>query len=209
MNAAILVDDNGDHDVFADTEETVSVQLELVNECGVELTGCTAFVASLGLADDQVRVHPAGVGGAFGSREDVSLQIHLCLLAMHTGRPVKMVYDRAESFVGHVHRHPAKMWFRHEADEEERARQLHAVAVLGGPAAVECLRRHVGARRLSWFQGKKSNASRRAAILSLRDVTDEAVRAFLAEGESSRDRAFAEACRAVRVLSGTGEGRTR
>jgi xanthine dehydrogenase D subunit len=74
------------------------------------------LVACLGLRDDQVRLHPAGIGGAFGAREDITLQIHLCLLALHTGRPVKMVYDRAESFAGHVHRHPARLWYRHEAD---------------------------------------------------------------------------------------------
>ncbi len=72
------------------------------------------IVASLALRDEQVRVHPAGVGGAFGSREDLSLQVHLCLLALYTGRPVRMVYDRQESFAGHVHRHAARMWYRHE-----------------------------------------------------------------------------------------------
>ena len=46
------------------------------------------------------------------------LHIHLCLLALRTGRPVKMVYNREESFPGHVHRHPARMWFRHEADAD-------------------------------------------------------------------------------------------
>jgi CO/xanthine dehydrogenase Mo-binding subunit len=41
------------------------------------------------------------------------------MLALHTGRPVKMVYQRSESFTGHVHRHPALMWYRHEADVRE------------------------------------------------------------------------------------------
>ncbi|HEX7442762.1 MAG TPA: molybdopterin cofactor-binding domain-containing protein, partial [Acidimicrobiales bacterium] len=71
--------------------------------------------ACVGLPEDKVHIQLAGVGGAFGAREDVSLQIHLALLALHTGRPVKMVYDRQESFFGHVHRHPAQMWFRHRA----------------------------------------------------------------------------------------------
>src|SRR5690606_29925963 len=65
-------------------------------------------VAALGLRPEQVRSHPVGIGGAFGAREDVNLHIHLCMLALHTGQPVKMVYDRAESFTGHVHRHPAR-----------------------------------------------------------------------------------------------------
>ena len=72
--------------------------------------------ACAGLDPERVRIQLAGVGGAFGAREDVSLQIHLALLALHTGRPVKMVYNREESFLGHVHRHPAHMWYRHSAD---------------------------------------------------------------------------------------------
>lgn len=92
------------------------------------------IAASLGVADDQARVHLSGIGGAFGAREDVSLQIHLCLLALHTGRPVKMVYDRQESFVGHVHRHPAKMWYRHEADREGRLVRVEAKLLLDGGA---------------------------------------------------------------------------
>ncbi len=92
------------------------------------------IVACLGLADDQVRIHHSGVGGAFGAREDVSLQIHLCLLALHTGRPVKMVYSRSESFVGHVHRHPALLWYRHEADADGVLRRVEARIVLDGGA---------------------------------------------------------------------------
>ncbi|OFW66525.1 MAG: xanthine dehydrogenase subunit D [Actinobacteria bacterium RBG_16_68_21] len=91
-------------------------------------------VASLGLPPEQLRLHLAGIGGAFGAREDISLQIHLCLLALRTGRPVKMVYDRAESFVGHVHRHPARMWFRHEADRDGILRRVEARILLDGGA---------------------------------------------------------------------------
>jgi len=94
----------------------------------------TQVAASLGLAPDQVRLHLAGIGGAFGAREDISLQIHLCMLALHTGRPVKMVYDRAESFVGHVHRHPARMWYRHEADRDGTLRRVEARLLLDGGA---------------------------------------------------------------------------
>jgi CO/xanthine dehydrogenase Mo-binding subunit len=69
----------------------------------------------LGLEPEMVRIHLSGVGGAFGGREDLSMQIHAALLALHTNRPVKMVYTREESFVGHVHRHPAKIWAEHRA----------------------------------------------------------------------------------------------
>jgi xanthine dehydrogenase D subunit len=109
---------------------------------GVDLYATSQFVhvdqeqvvASLGLRPDQVRSHPAGIGGAFGAREDVNLHIHLCMLALHTGQPVKMVYDRAESFTGHVHRHPALMWYRHEADDEGRLVRVEARIVIDGGA---------------------------------------------------------------------------
>jgi CO/xanthine dehydrogenase Mo-binding subunit len=61
----------------------------------------------LALAEEQVRLHLAGVGGAFGGREDLSMQIHAALLALHTNRPVKIVYSREESCLGPVHPHPA------------------------------------------------------------------------------------------------------
>src|SRR3712207_2196076 len=69
----------------------------------------------LGLPPERVRMHLAGVGGAFGGREDLSMQIHSALLALHTNRPVKIVYNREESFFGHVHRHPARIWCEHRA----------------------------------------------------------------------------------------------
>ena len=72
----------------------------------------------LGLPPEQVRIHLAGVGGAFGGREDLSMQIHAALLALHTSRAVKIVYNREESFVGHVHRHPSRIWARHTATRE-------------------------------------------------------------------------------------------
>ena len=90
--------------------------------------------ACLGLEPERVRLTLAGVGGAFGAREDLSLHVHLCLLALHTGRPVKMVYSREESFHGHVHRHPARMWYRHHADRDGRLVRVEARLVLDGGA---------------------------------------------------------------------------
>ena len=92
------------------------------------------IVACLGMADGQVRCHPAGIGGAFGAREDISLHIHIALLALRTGRPVKMVYNRTESFAGHVKRHPARMWYRHEADADGRLVKVTARLLLDGGA---------------------------------------------------------------------------
>ena len=82
------------------------------------------------LPSGKVRLALAGVGGAFGGREDVSLQIHACLLALATGRPVKMLYSREESFYGHVHRHPARLWYRHHATRDGDLVKVEARVVL-------------------------------------------------------------------------------
>ncbi len=68
---------------------------------------------ALGLPPEKVRLTLAGVGGAFGGREDLSMHAHACLLALRTGKPVKMSYNREESFFGHVHRHPARLHYEH------------------------------------------------------------------------------------------------
>jgi CO/xanthine dehydrogenase Mo-binding subunit len=88
----------------------------------------------LALSPERVRIHLAGVGGAFGGREDLSMQIHGALLALHTGRPVKLVYDREESFVGHVHRHPAKIWAEHRATRDGRLLNVRMRILLDGGA---------------------------------------------------------------------------
>jgi xanthine dehydrogenase D subunit len=80
----------------------------------------------LGLPPEQVRLSLAGVGGAFGGREDLSMHVHACLLALRTGKPVKMSYARDESFFGHVHRHPA--WLRYEFGAEPDGTLVYAKA---------------------------------------------------------------------------------
>ena len=109
---------------------------------GVELYVATQWLhedqgqiaACLDLPIDKVRLTLGGVGGAFGAREDISLQVHTCLLALRAGRPVRMAYSRAESFYGHVHRHPARIWMRHHADRDGTLRRVEARFVLDGGA---------------------------------------------------------------------------
>jgi CO/xanthine dehydrogenase Mo-binding subunit len=88
----------------------------------------------LGLPLEQVRIHLAGVGGAFGGREDLSMQIHGALLALHTNRPIKIVYSREESFTGHVHRHPARIWAEHRATREGKLVSVRMRILLDGGA---------------------------------------------------------------------------
>jgi CO/xanthine dehydrogenase Mo-binding subunit len=88
----------------------------------------------LNLPLEQVRIHLAGVGGAFGGREDLSMQLHGALLALHTNRPVKIVYNREESFTGHVHRHPARMWCEHRATRDGKLVNVRMKILLDGGA---------------------------------------------------------------------------
>jgi CO/xanthine dehydrogenase Mo-binding subunit len=88
----------------------------------------------LGLPLDAVRIHLGGVGGAFGGREDLSMQIHGALLALHTNRPVKIVYNREESFTGHVHRHPARIACEHRATRDGRLVNVRMQILLDGGA---------------------------------------------------------------------------
>lgn len=109
---------------------------------GVELHIATQWLhedrgqiaACLNLPENNVRLVLGGVGGAFGAREDISLQVHCCLLALRTGRPIKMQYSREESFFGHVHRHPATVWMRHHANKSGKIVKIEARMVFDGGA---------------------------------------------------------------------------
>ncbi|MGO8957294.1 MAG: xanthine dehydrogenase subunit D [Streptosporangiaceae bacterium] len=111
-------------------------------EGGVDLHVATQWLhvdqrqvcAALGLPPDRVRLTLAGVGGAFGGREDLSMHVHACLLALRTGKPVKMSYNREESFFGHVHRHPATMYYEHGANRDGRLVYVRAELFLDGGA---------------------------------------------------------------------------
>jgi len=66
---------------------------------------------ALGLPHEKIRVIYPAIGGAFGGREDMSIQIVLALAAwrLHQrgiDRPVKIIWSREESMIGHHKRHP-------------------------------------------------------------------------------------------------------
>ncbi|MBV9445953.1 MAG: molybdopterin-dependent oxidoreductase [Streptosporangiaceae bacterium] len=147
----------GDPDVTADVVVTGEYQVGMQDQAflgpesglavpagdgGVDLFVATQWLhvdrdqiaASLGLPENQVRITLSGVGGAFGAREDLSMQIHACLLALHTGKPVKMMYGREESFFGHVHRHPASLRYEHGATRDGKLVFVKAGIVLDGGA---------------------------------------------------------------------------
>ncbi|AEW94325.1 putative oxidoreductase [Streptantibioticus cattleyicolor NRRL 8057 = DSM 46488] len=90
--------------------------------------------ACFALAPERVKVVVTGVPGAMGDREDPGFQLPLGLLALRTGRPVKLVATREESFLGHAHRHPALLRYRHHADAEGRLVKVEAQLLLDAGA---------------------------------------------------------------------------
>ncbi len=89
---------------------------------------------ALALPEDQVREIVPAVGGAFGGREDVSVQILVALAAWRLRRPVKMVWTREESIRGHGKRHPFAMCHRWGATREGRLTAVEVEAVLDAGA---------------------------------------------------------------------------
>jgi len=65
-----------------------------------------AIAHSLGLPEERVRVIYPAIGGAFGGREDISVQIALALAAWKLNKPVRIIWTRRESIIGHGKRHP-------------------------------------------------------------------------------------------------------
>ena len=74
------------------------------------------IAACLGIPDEDVRIKGALIGGGFGGKEDIAGQIHAAMLAQATGRPVKILYDRHESFIMHPKRHATQIQVRMGAD---------------------------------------------------------------------------------------------
>jgi xanthine dehydrogenase D subunit len=111
-------------------------------EGGIDLHIATQWIhvdqaqlaGALNLPLDKVRLTMAGIGGAFGAREDLSMQAHACMLALKTSRPVKISYSRPESFVGHVHRHPGRLTYEHGANRDGKLVYVRARILLDGGA---------------------------------------------------------------------------
>lgn len=93
-----------------------------------------AIAHALGLPEDQVRVIYPAIGGAFGGREDMSVQIVLALAAWKLHRPVKIIWSRRESIIGHCKRHPVTMKTKWGATKNGRllAAEIEIIGDSGG-----------------------------------------------------------------------------
>ena len=99
------------------------------------------IAATLGLPKEKVRVISKLVGGAFGGKEDLSVQHHAALLAQKTGQPVKLTLSRQESIRVHPKRHAMEITLTTACDKEGKLVAMKAriiadtgaYASLGGP----------------------------------------------------------------------------
>ncbi|RLB57535.1 MAG: xanthine dehydrogenase family protein molybdopterin-binding subunit [Deltaproteobacteria bacterium] len=133
-----------DH-AFLETEAGLSYydgEVLVVESCGQYVfRDQTQIARSLGLPLDKVRVTAPFVGGAFGGKDEITVQIHLALMTYHTKRPARMVATRAESIVSHTKRHAARMYYKTGASRSGKLLAVQArfvsdtgaYASLGGP----------------------------------------------------------------------------
>jgi selenium-dependent xanthine dehydrogenase len=110
------------------------------------------IAATLNLPEDRVRVINCLIGGAFGGKEDVSVQIHMALAAMITKRPVKMVLSRKESLMVHPKRHATIIKMKTGAKKDGTI-SAHEAEIWGDGGAYASLSSHVMLRATTHAAG--------------------------------------------------------
>ena len=81
---------------------------------------------AMGLPEDRVRVIGTLIGGGFGGKEDIAGQIHVCMLASVTNKPVQMLYTRQESLIFHPKRHATIIKIKTGAKRDGRLTAVQA-----------------------------------------------------------------------------------
>src|SRR3970282_576642 len=97
-----------------------------------------ALATVLGDAMSRVRVVQTETGGGFGGKEEYpsTIAAHAALLALKSGRPVKLVYDRWEDMAVTTKRHPARIRHRTGLDESGRLLAQDVEGLRDGGASV-------------------------------------------------------------------------
>ena len=126
--------------------------IRIVSGCQSPHRDRVELAAILGLPQDRVRVVGPATGGAFGGKDELTIQPVAALLALSTGRPVRMHLSRKESTVTGIKRHPVVMSARTGCDAKGRilAHQVSAVLDTGayaslGPSVLMNLVEHAAA----------------------------------------------------------------
>ncbi len=122
--------------------------------CGgqIPFSDRSQIAATLNLPEDRIRVINCLIGGGFGGKEDVSVQIHIALLAQATKRPVKMVLSRKESLLVHPKRHATLIRLRTGA-RKDGTLVAHQAEIYGDAGAYASLSGHVMLRATTHAAG--------------------------------------------------------
>jgi len=110
------------------------------------------IAATLNVPEERIRVINCLIGGGFGGKEDVTVQIHIALLAQATKRPVKMVFSRAESLRVHPKRHATIIKMKTGAKKDGRL-VAHEAVIYGDGGAYASLSGHVMLRATTHAAG--------------------------------------------------------
>ncbi len=124
------------------------------------------IAATLNVSESQIRVVNCLIGGAFGGKEDVSVQIHIALLAQKTNRPVKMVFSRKESLMVHPKRHATFIKMKTGASKEGKL-LAHEVEIYGDGGAYASLSNHVMLRATTHAAGPNSVPNARVTTYAM------------------------------------------
>src|SRR5213596_2054321 len=97
-----------------------------------------ALIKLFGLPDAKIRVVQTETGGGFGGKEEYPSMIagHAALLALKSGRPVKIIYDRVEDMVATTKRHPSIVRHRTGVTRDGRIVAMDIDVLLDGGAYV-------------------------------------------------------------------------
>ncbi|PKU25474.1 molybdopterin cofactor-binding domain-containing protein [Telmatospirillum siberiense] len=116
----------------------------------------------LAMPEEKIRVVTSPTGGAFGGKDELTVQPALALLALKSGRPVRLQLDRAESVQAGIKRHPMTIRMRTACDAAGRL-LAQDVDVLSDAGAYASLGPHVLETALEHACGPYVAANVRAA----------------------------------------------
>ena len=133
----------------------------------------------LNIPQNRVRVISAYMGGGFGGKEDMTVEPYLALLAWHTRRPVRMIFDRQESILATTKRHPFVMRYRTGArsDGTITAQQVDIIGDAGAYPYLSARILFAGAA-VACGPYRTPNASIRARAVFTNQVPTSAFRGF-------------------------------
>jgi len=114
---------------WVDENEVINIRV-----CTQVIEHFRAIADAVGVPHNKVRIMGSLVGGGFGGKEDITVEVYLALLTKATGRPVRLEFSREDSFVGHGKRHPFTITHRTGVTRDGRITALD-VQILGDAGA--------------------------------------------------------------------------